>query len=115
MNLMGIKLNNKRYFHIEFTKIYGIGISISNKFCKKNNIYEKRVFEINFDEKKIINNFLKKNILGIELKKTVFYNIKRLIYINCYRGNRHKKKLPVRGQRTRTNAKTSKRRNNFLI
>ncbi|MGX7576962.1 30S ribosomal protein S13 [Candidatus Vidania fulgoroideorum] len=106
MNIEGVYLIPKRYFYIEITKIFGIGKKKSENFCKKKNIYNKKVFQINKKEKKEIKIFIKKNIVGQELKKKIKSNISRLIRIKCYRGYRHLKKLPCRGQRTRTNART---------
>ncbi|MGX7589525.1 30S ribosomal protein S13 [Candidatus Vidania fulgoroideorum] len=109
MNFMGILFNENRYFYIELTKIYGIGIRTSLKICNNLKIKFKKVKEINNHEKIQVLKLLKKKLVGIDLKKSIFLNIKRLIRIKSYRGSRHLKKLPSRGQRTRTNAKTVKR------
>ncbi|MGX7582582.1 30S ribosomal protein S13 [Candidatus Vidania fulgoroideorum] len=110
MNFLGIFFTDHRFFYIELTKIYGIGLKTSIKICKEFNIYNKRVKEIdNINKIKVLKKLKKFNI-GLDLKKIIFYNIKRLIRINSYRGSRHLKKLPTRGQRTRTNSKTSRKR-----
>lgn len=111
MNFMGIYFDDIKYFYSELTKIYGIGYKTSSKICRKFKIYNKKVKEINSKTKINIINELKKYVVGIDLKKEVFYNIKRLIRINSYRGYRHLKKLPSRGQRTRTNSRTSRKIN----
>lgn len=109
--MLGLKFNLKKLFYIELTKIYGIGVKRSLKICSKLDLTTKKVFEINELEKIRVLKELKKYILGIDLKKNIIYNIKRLINIKCYRGLRHLKRLPARGQRTRTNAKTCRNSN----
>jgi small subunit ribosomal protein S13 len=112
IRLLGVELNNKKAIFISLTKIYGIGISLSKKILNNLNI---NIFQKtnNLDN----NDFLKlKNILESknfkvegDLKRFNDFNIKRLININCYRGKRYLKGLPVNGQRTRTNSKTSRK------
>lgn len=108
--IAGIELpKNKRGF-IALTYIYGIGKSSAEKILKDAGIGPfKKVSEWSDEEqakiRQIINNEYK--VEG-QLRSEVQLNIKRLVDINCYRGMRHKKGLPVRGQRTRTNSRTRK-------
>lgn len=108
--IAGIELPKHKRGFIALTYIYGIGRSLANEILKKANIDPfKKVEEWTDDEqakiRQIISNEYK--VEG-ELRSEVQLNIKRLVDINCYRGTRHKKGLPVRGQRTRTNARTRK-------
>jgi small subunit ribosomal protein S13 len=108
--IAGIELPKHKRGFIALTYIYGIGRSSANEILKKANVDPfKKVDEWTDEEqariRQIINNEYK--IEG-ELRSEIQLNIKRLIDINCYRGIRHKKGLPVRGQRTRTNARTRK-------
>jgi len=108
--IAGIEIPKHKRGFIALTYIYGIGRSSANEILKKANVDPfKKVEEWTDEEqariRQIINNEYK--IEG-ELRSEIQLNIKRLIDINCYRGIRHKKGLPVRGQRTRTNARTRK-------
>ncbi len=108
--IAGIELpKNKRGF-VALTYIYGIGKSSTEKILKDAGVDPfKKVSEWSDEEqakiRQIINNEYK--VEG-QLRSEVQLNIKRLVDINCYRGMRHKKGLPVRGQRTRTNSRTRK-------
>jgi len=108
--IAGIELpKNKRGF-IGLTYIYGIGRSSAEKILKDAGVDPfKKVGEWTDEEQAKIRQIIttQYKIEG-ELRSQVQLNIKRLIDINCYRGIRHKKGLPVRGQRTRTNARTRK-------
>ena len=95
---------------IGLTYIFGIGRSKSNKILAEAKIDKnKKVKALSEEEVNKIRQIIEKRekIEG-DLRKEVQTNIKRLIDIGCYRGMRHKRKLPVRGQRTRTNARTRK-------
>ncbi len=110
MRILGITINNNKHIVFAIRKIYGIGKINSYYICKKSKInYNKLVKNLN--ETDIIN--LKNNINNFtierELRIKTFLNIKRLKEIKSYKGIRHKLKLPVRGQRTKTNSKTIKK------
>lgn len=109
MNILGIELRNKKLIYTELTKIYGIGLNRSRKICLELNIFKKRVINLTNEDISNLSIILKRFLLGINLKKKIISDINKLIYIKCYRGTRHKKKLPVRGQRTRTNSKSSRK------
>ncbi len=109
-HIAGIELpRNKRLF-IGLTYIYGIGPTIAKTICKKANIDEmKKVEDLSIEEEKILRDIVQ-NDYTVEgaLRTQVAMNIKRLMEIGSYRGMRHKRGLPVRGQRTHTNARTRK-------
>lgn len=107
--IAGIDLPNKQ-MEIALTYIYGIGRTSARKICEKTKIDpHKRANDLNQEE---VNELRKvvENDYAVEgrLRSDVALSIKRLMDIGCYRGLRHRKGLPVRGQRTRTNARTRK-------
>lgn len=111
--IAGVNIPKEKRFVIALTYIYGIGNTTANKICKKLKIDLKlRTHEINEDKLAQVRSLLEKEIPVLEgdLRRKVSSDIKRLADIGCYRGIRHVKKLPVRGQRTHTNAKTRKGR-----
>lgn len=110
VRVFGVDLPNKRLC-IALTYIYGIGPTTSSKICKSCQISEDiRVSELNDAQVDAIRNYITDNNLVIEgdLKISKKRDIQNLVDIRCYRGIRHKAGLPVRGQRTRTNARTRK-------
>lgn len=109
----GVSLENKRIC-IALTKIYGIGNTTAMKICQDLKISpDKRPADMTDEEKTKIREYIKKNVrVEGELKKDVISNIQRKISIQSYQGLRHKFKLPVRGQRTKTNARTRKGKSN---
>ncbi|HUM79654.1 MAG TPA: 30S ribosomal protein S13 [Candidatus Saccharicenans sp.] len=108
--IAGITLPPEKKIEIGLTYIYGIGRSKANKILDEARIDKnKKVKDLTEDEINKIRQIIEKRekIEG-ELRKEVSANIKRLIDISCYRGLRHKRNLPVHGQRTKTNARTRK-------
>lgn len=108
--IAGIDLPKNKRGEIGLTYIYGIGPSTARRILTNAGIsYDKKVHEWNDDELNAIRNFIT-NEIKVEgaLRSEVQMNIKRLLDIACYRGLRHRKGLPVRGQRTRTNSRTRK-------
>lgn len=106
----GVDIPNNKRSEIALTYIFGIGRSSSRKICTKAGIdFYKKVSDLSEEEldriRKIIDGEF--TIEG-NLRANVRMNIKRLMDIGCYRGLRHRRGLPVRGQRTRTNARTRK-------
>jgi len=108
--IAGINIPQNKIVCIGLTYIYGIGNKCSQEICKNLNIpSNKRVNQLTDDEILKIREYIDKNIdVEGELRRETSLNIKRLIDLATYRGSRHKKKLPVRGQRTRCNARTRK-------
>ena len=108
--IAGITLLPEKRIEVGLTAIYGIGRSKSNAILLEAKIdRNKKVKNLTEEEVNKIRQIIEKRekIEG-DLRKEVAMNIKRLIDIGCYRGLRHKRKLPVRGQRTKTNARTRK-------
>jgi small subunit ribosomal protein S13 len=108
--IAGIDLPKKKKIEYALPYIYGIGLTLSRKILKDTGIDpNKRVYELTEDEISILNKEIANNyIVEGELRKIVQLNIKELMDLGCYRGLRHRKGLPVRGQRTKTNARTRK-------
>ncbi|MGI6076984.1 MAG: 30S ribosomal protein S13 [Fastidiosipilaceae bacterium] len=108
--ISGVDLPNNKRVEIALTYIYGIGRSLSNEILEKCNINpDVRVKDLTDEELAKIRSVLD-NEYQVEgdLRRETAMNIKRLTEIGCYRGRRHRTGLPVRGQRTRTNARTRK-------
>jgi len=108
--IVGIDLPKNKRSEIGLTYIYGIGHSSAKKILNSAGIsYDKRISELTDDEVAKIRSIITSDykVEGASRSETQM-NIKRLMDINCYRGLRHRKGLPVRGQRTRTNSRTRK-------
>ena len=106
---VGVDIPNEERVVISLTYIYGIGLTTSQKILKACNISEDiRVKDLTDDQLNAIRNEVSKLKVEGDLRREVSLNIKRLQEIGCYRGIRHRRGLPVRGQRTKTNARTRK-------
>jgi small subunit ribosomal protein S13 len=104
--IAGVDLPNKRVV-IALTYIYGIGKSTSQEILAKAGVDESiRAHKLTEEELGRIRDIIKSLKVEGDLRREVGLNMKRLIEINCYRGTRHRRGLPARGQRTRTNART---------
>ena len=110
--IAGVNIPQNKVVHVALTYIHGIGQKFSNDICAKLNISKnKRANTLTEDEVLKIREFIDKNYkVEGDLRREVLMNIRKLIDMGCYRGIRHVKGLPVRGQQTRTNAKTRKKR-----
>lgn len=108
--ISGIDIPREKRVEISLTYIYGIGLSTSRKILKETKINpDTRVKDLTEGEINLIRDFINKNLkVEGDLRRDVSLSIKRLIEIGCYRGIRHRKRLPLRGQRTKTNARTVK-------
>ena len=108
--ISGIDLPREKRVEIGLTYIYGIGLSTSQKILAVTGINpDTRVKDLSEDEVNEIRTYINKNLMVEgDLRRDVALNIKRLIEIGSYRGIRHRKGLPVRGQKTKTNARTRK-------
>jgi len=109
--ILGVDIPKEKRIEISLTYLYGIGRVTSNRLLKEINIDpSKRAKDLNEEEIARITNTLQKGGLRVEgdLRRDISQNIKRLMDIGSWRGSRHKKGLPARGQRTRTNARTRK-------
>jgi len=110
--IIGVDIPENKRLEISLTYIYGVGRHVAEEIIKKLNLDPaKKARELNQDEIARIGNLLQSDYtVEGDLRRQVQNNIKRLIGINCYRGQRHRLGLPVRGQRTRTNSRTRKGR-----
>ncbi|WP_343192526.1 30S ribosomal protein S13 [Buchnera aphidicola (Taiwanaphis decaspermi)] len=109
VRIAGINIEDNKHTVIALTSIYGIGKSRAKKICYLTKIPENiKIKELSIEQLEKIRLEISKFIVEGDLRRDVTLKIKRLIDLKCYRGIRHKKKLPVRGQRTKTNARTRK-------
>ena len=107
--LAGVDLPREKRIEIGLTYIYGIGLARSQEILKKAGINpDIRVKDLTDEQVQLIRNAMEGYTLEGDLRREVALNIKRLTEIGCYRGTRHRRGLPVRGQRTKTNARTRK-------
>jgi len=109
-HIAGIELPRNKRVVIGLTYIFGIGLTTSQKILEKANVSQNiRIKDLTMDQEKILRDIIQNEyIVEGSLRTQVSMNIKRLMEIGCYRGLRHKRGLPVNGQRTRTNARTRK-------
>ena len=108
--IAGVELPKRKRLDIALTYIYGIGQSTALKILDATGIdWTKKTDDLTAEEVNLIRNEIEKNYkVEGDLRREVAANIKRLMDIGCYRGLRHRRGLPVRGQRTHTNARTRK-------
>ena len=109
--IAGVDLPKDKRVEIGLTYVYGIGRKSANDILAKAGVNpDTRVRDLTDDDEAKIRDVIDKEGYVVEgdLRRMVALNIKRLVEINCYRGTRHRKGLPVRGQRTKTNARTRK-------
>lgn len=105
----GVDLPKEKRVEIGLTYIYGIGLSRSQKILKDAEVSpDVRVKDLTEEQEQAIRKAMEQYHLEGDLRREVGLNIKLLMEMGCYRGLRHRKKLPVRGQRTKTNARTRK-------
>jgi small subunit ribosomal protein S13 len=109
--ILGVDIPKEKRIEIALTYLYGVGRTLSNKILKEMNVDpNKRAKDLTEEEVSRLTNAIQKSGYRVEgdLRREISQNIKRLVDIGSWRGLRHKKGLPVRGQRTRTNARTRK-------
>ncbi|AEH39895.1 30S ribosomal protein S13 [Buchnera aphidicola (Cinara tujafilina)] len=107
--IAGINIPIHKHLSIALTSIYGIGISRSRKICFAVNIAPNiKVNKLNDQEIEKLRIIISKLVVEGDLRRENKMSIKRLMDLGCYRGLRHRKHLPARGQRTKTNARTCK-------
>ena len=105
----GINIPDNKHVDVSLTHVYGIGRKTAQDICDKLKIkYSKRVSELSEEQLDKIRDELKNLQIEGDLRREINFNIKRLMDLGCYRGIRHRKGLPLRGQRTKTNARTRK-------
>lgn len=108
MRLLGVNIPDNKRLEVALTYFYGVGLSLSHKILSATKINpDKRAKDLNPNEINLIRNFIEKNFkIEGELRQVIKQNINLLKDLQAYRGIRHMKHLPVRGQRTRTNSRT---------
>ncbi len=107
--LAGVDLPKEKRVEIGLTYIYGIGLKTSQKILKDAGVNpDIRVKDLTADQEQAIRKAMSGYTVEGDLRREVALNIKQLVEMGCYRGMRHRKNLPVRGQRTKTNARTRK-------
>ena len=109
MRIAGVNIPVQKHIEIALTYVYGIGRPTARKICAAANILPTvKVKDLNEAEQDSIREILKNYVIEGDKRREVAMAIKRLMDIGCYRGIRHRRGLPVRGQRTKTNARTRK-------
>ena len=108
--ISGVDLPREKRIEIGLTYIYGIGRKTASDIIKATGINpDTRVKDLTEDDVSKLRDYIEKNItVEGDLRRETAFDIKRLVEIGCYRGVRHRKSLPVRGQRSKTNARTRK-------
>ena len=108
--IAGVDLPKEKRVEIGLTYIYGIGRSAADEILAATKINpDTRVKDLTKDEEALIRDYIDKNFtVEGDLRRNTALDIKRLVEIQCYRGTRHRKGLPVRGQRSKTNARSRK-------
>ena len=109
--IAGVDLPREKRVQVGLTYVYGIGQTTANKILEATGINpDTRVKDLTLDEEAKIRDYIDQANILVEgdLRRNVALDIKRLVEIGCYRGLRHRRGLPVRGQRTKTNARTRK-------
>jgi small subunit ribosomal protein S13 len=107
--IAGINVPPHKHAEIGLTSIYGIGRSTAQKICTTVGIaYSKKIKDLSDTDLEKIREEIGRMTIEGDLRRELSINIKRLMDLGCYRGFRHRRGLPVRGQRTRTNARTRK-------
>lgn len=109
MRVLGITIPEEKRLEIALTAVYGIGRPLATTILKKANVdVGQKAKDLSIDQENEIRKIIEEYKLEGELKRQIGSQIKRLKDIKCYRGTRHAKRLPARGQRTKTNSRTLK-------
>jgi small subunit ribosomal protein S13 len=107
--IAGINIPPHKHTEIGLTSIYGIGRTTAQKICDNVGVpYSKKIKDLTDSDLEKIRDEIGKITIEGDLRRELSISIKRLMDLSCYRGFRHRRGLPVRGQRTRTNARTRK-------
>ena len=107
--IAGVNIPDNKHVRVSLTYIYGVGNSLSTAVCKKLDIsLDKKVSDLTEQELESLRTELNNYVVEGDLRREVSTNIKRLMDLGCYRGIRHRRGLPVRGQKSKTNARTRK-------
>lgn len=107
--IAGVNIPDRKHTVIALTSIYGIGRTRAEQICMATDVApERKIMDLSEDEVEKLRNEVAKFTVEGDLRREVSMNIKRLMDLGCNRGIRHRRGLPLRGQRTRTNARTRK-------
>ncbi|QNS01678.1 MAG: 30S ribosomal protein S13 [Buchnera aphidicola (Pentalonia nigronervosa)] len=107
--IAGINIPENQHTIIALTAIYGIGKKLSQAICLAANVpVSAKIMDLNIEQIELLREHVSKYVIEGDLRRKKTLNIKRLIDLGCYRGLRHRRHLPVHGQRTKTNARTCK-------
>ncbi|WP_372749166.1 30S ribosomal protein S13 [Litorivivens sp.] len=107
--IAGVNIPDNKHAVISLTYIYGIGRTTAKSLCAATGVAEDaKIGDLNEEQLDLLRNEIGKIQVEGDLRREVSMNIKRLLDLGCYRGLRHRRSLPVRGQRTKTNARTRK-------
>lgn len=107
MRILGITIPDNKRLKVGLTVLYGVGLPLAKKILRESKVDgEKKPAEITPEEENVIRKIIESNQIEGDLKRGISGNIKRLKDIKSYRGTRHAKRLPARGQRTKTNSRT---------
>jgi len=107
--IAGINIPDNKHIVISLTSIYGVGLTRSKAICKAAGIDNAtKIRDLSEDQLELVRTEVGKYLIEGDLRREVSMNIKRLLDLGCFRGIRHRRSLPVRGQRTKTNARTRK-------
>ena len=110
--IAGVNIPDNRHIWVSLTRIFGIGKTTALRICHQNQIKPSRlVSDLSEQELEVVRQYISSNVQHEgDLRREIKMNIKRLMEIKSYRGVRHRKSLPLRGQKTKTNAQTAKKR-----
>lgn len=107
--IAGVNIPDNKHAAISLTYVYGIGRTKAREICAASGVAESaKIGELSEEQVDAIRNEVAKHTVEGDLRREVSMNIKRLMDLGCYRGLRHRRNLPVRGQRSKTNARTRK-------
>jgi len=107
--IAGINVPDKKHAVIALTAIYGVGLKTASNICTASGVpTDKKIKDLSEEDIESLRKEIAKYTVEGDLRREVSMNIKRLKDLGCYRGVRHRRGLPVRGQRTKTNARTRK-------
>ena len=107
--IAGVNVPENKHLEIALTHIYGIGKKTAQDICTNLKLdYSKKISDLSEEQIEKIRTAIAEFTVEGDLRRSVSTNIKRLMDLGCYRGIRHRRKLPVNGQRTKTNARTRK-------
>lgn len=107
--IAGVNIPDNKHAAVSLTYIYGIGRTTAKQLCARTSVAEDtKIADLSEEQLDALRNEIGKLSVEGDLRRVVSMNIKRLLDLGCYRGLRHRRSLPLRGQRTKTNARTRK-------